>query len=168
MREAQLVVLSGTPAEVEWDFERVSSPLRKLGVPILYLPEAEISTPLARHVLLAVKAPEVLNVTGQALREWCGARTLQAVCVVGRSGDPDTARVSDIPLEIVCRSNGVADTLLEVAAQQDASLLAILAGPGVPDASSGDAAEEPTPVVKPLIARTPLPILVWPVSQDGG
>lgn len=38
VRAADLIIISGAPDGVDWDLEHVTSPLRTLGIPILYLP----------------------------------------------------------------------------------------------------------------------------------
>ena len=155
VREVDLVVVSGIANGTEWDFERVSSPLRTLGVPILYLPDEDIEGSLKEQVLVAVKAPDTFDQAVPRLKEWLGSNQLRAI----RVGPIDVDNVPDSGLEIVSEMGDVAATLLQHAERCGATLVAILADEEASaDHSTG------TPVVKPLIETTDRPVLIWPAG----
>lgn len=160
VRDVEVVVLSGIPNGVTWDFERVSSPLRSLGIPVLYLPRGYSHVPLGEKVLLAVKSIENLERSAPRISEWFRGGALQAVRVGGpgeRSGDGVYAGVR---LETLPAKGDVASTLLEHASRHGITLLTILA--------RGDdrAAEGATglPVVRPIVDGASCPLLIWPHS----
>lgn len=156
VRHVDLVVVSGIPNGTEWDFERVSSPLRTLGIPILYLPDEDIEGSLKDQVLVAVKAPETYDQAVPQLKEWLGSNRLRAI----RVGPSDADSVMDNGLEIVPQVDDVATTLLQHAERCGATLVTILAD----EESSADHSTG-TPVVKPLIETTDRPVLIWPARS---
>jgi hypothetical protein len=150
-----LVVVSGIPNGTEWDFERVSSPLRTLGIPILYLPDEAIEGSLKEQVLVAVKAPETYDQAVPQLKEWLGPNELRAI----RVGPGDVDSIPDNGLEIVSEVEDIATTLLQHAERCGATLVTILA-----DEESNSDDNTGTPVVKPLIETTDRPVLIWPAG----
>ena len=155
VRHVDLVVVSGIPNGTEWDFERVSSPLRTLGIPILYLPDEDIEGSLKERVLVAVKAPETFDQAVPRLKKWLGSNQLSAI----RVGPSDIDDIPDNGLEIVAEVDDVATTLLQHAERCGATLVTILAD----EEADADAATG-TPVVKPLIETTDRPVLIWPAG----
>ncbi len=159
VRRADLVVISGVPNGTEWDFEQVSSPLRRLGVPILFLPDRAFSGSLKANVLVAVKAPQTLERVADRLRDWFGVIRLEAIGVTARrrkNGGP--REYGGVTLEMIPARGDVATALLGHAAKRGATLLAVLAEEAV-------AGSEPAgvgPVLKPLIETADRPILIWP------
>lgn len=158
VRHVDIVVVSGVPNGVDWDFERVSSPLRTLGIPILYLPDSETMVSLSENVLIAVRSPETLATAVPALTEWLGSVAIRAVRVAGTSKSNTAGQSDGVSLETVVEIDDVATTLLQQAEQYGATLLTILAD------ESGADGETPrgVPVVKPLIESTHCPVLIWP------
>jgi hypothetical protein len=155
VRHVDLVVVSGIPNGTEWDFERVSSPLRTLGIPILYLPDEDIEGSLKERVLVAVKAPETFNHAVPRLKEWIGSNQLRAI----RVSPNDVDDILDNGLEVVAQVDDIATTLLEHAERCGATLVTILAD----EEADADVATG-TPVVKPLIETTDRPVLIWPAG----
>jgi hypothetical protein len=158
VRQVDIVVISGARNGVEWDLERVSSPLRSVGIPILYLPESPLHAPLGDRVLVAVKSAETLDRTVSKLREWFGFDELRAVRIADSVADGQRRECSGVQLEIVSDEGDVATTLLHQAERCGATLLTILAD----EEDDFARAAQGFPVVKPLIATTPRPILIWP------
>lgn len=158
VRHVDIVVVSGVPNGVDWDFERVSSPLRTLGIPILYLPDSEMTISLSENVLIAVRSAETLETAVPALKEWFGSVPIRAVRVAQAGQSIGAAQSDGVSLETVVEVDDVATTLLQQAERCGATLLTILA-----DESSADG-ETPrgVPVVKPLIENTHCPVLIWP------
>jgi hypothetical protein len=157
VRHVDIVVVSGIPNGADWDFERVSSPLRTLGIPILYLPDTEITVSLSENVLIAVRSPDTLESAGPALKEWFGPVPISAVRVT-QTGPDSVAQNDGVNLETVVEIDDVATTLLHQAERSGASLLTILADESSAD---GDTARG-VPVVKPLIESAHCPVLIWP------
>lgn len=160
VRQVDIVVIAGTAQDEEWDMERVSSPLRSLGVPILYLPDNQIEGSLAARVLVAVRSPETFERAVKQLVEWFDPAQLKAVRVADEADADICPECSGVKLETVPEEDDVATTLLHQAARCDATLLTILAdedanGPGM---STG------VPVVKPLIEETDRPVMIWPME----
>lgn len=160
VRDVDLVVISGIPNGTDWDFERVSSPLRSLGVPILYLPDHEIDRPLKEQVLVAVKAPETFVGAAPELQQWLGADRLRAVRVVRSDEDGGRKSSDEVNLETVAPRGDVASTVLEKADEYGAGLVTILAD----EDAFGNDSPTGVPVVKPLIELTDRPVLVWPAG----
>lgn len=161
VRRVDVVVISGVPNGTEWDFERVSSPLRRLGVPILFLPDEEFEGSLKENVLVAVKAPETLERAAPRLRDWLGSNRLEAIRVTPRPRKNGGAReCSGVRLEMIPARNDVARTLLRQAEKRGATLVAVLADEG----EVGNEAQSMGPVVKPLIETADRPILIWPAA----
>lgn len=160
VRGVDLVVISGTPSVVDWDLERVTSPLRSLGVPILYLPEHRTPDTLRDRVVLAVKALETLDRAVPRLREFLGATELRSIHIAETPERLDQLERAGVTLEIVPTSDGVAQALLQHVRRRNATLLAILAG----EEAETHAAESGQPVVKPLVEASERPILIWPAE----
>jgi len=159
VRHVDIVIVSGIPNGTEWDFERVSSPLRSLGVPVLFLPDEDIPGSLKDQVLVAVKAPETFDEAVVALKNWLGSDQLRAVRV-GQPAEGSTRVLSDgVSLETVAEVGDVATTLLRQADECGASLLTIIA-----DGEANDDASRGVPVVKPIIETTDRPVLIWPTG----
>ena len=160
IRDVQLVTISAAPHGVGWDIERVSSPLRTLGIPILYLPEAGFTSPIAERVLIAVKARETLEKIGPGLVRLFGGERLSAIRVDTDGGAGEVERIGGIDLEVLPQEASVAATLLRAAAEREATLLGITTG------EDADTQGRPpgTPVVKPIIEATERPVLMWPVD----
>lgn len=158
VRHVDIVVVSGIPNGTEWDFERVSSPLRRLGVPILYLPDEELEGSIRDQVLVAVKTPETFERAVPALLEWLGPHRLDAVRVIQKVENRDPRERSGVRLEEVGRVGDVANTLLRLVDERGAKLVTILADEG------GDDVDERrgVPVVRPLIETAKRPVLIWP------
>jgi len=158
VRAVDIVVISGVPNGTDWDFERVSSPLRVLGIPILFLPEEQLKGKLCDHVLVAIRAPDTLESAVTGLRSWFSTGQLRAVHVsAAREGG--SHECNGVSLEIVGPKGDVASTLLRQAEEWGATLLTILAE-GEPDGGEDGG----IPVVKPLIQDSLWPILVWPAQ----
>lgn len=162
VRDVDIVVISGATQEADWDLERVTSPLRSLGIPILYLPEHALVGSLGDRVLVAIKIPETFERAARGLAEWFGPSQLKAVRVVG-PGEPGChPKCSGVTLETVREEGDVATTILHQAERCDATLLTILA-----DAEAdGQAVDEGVPVVQPLIEMTERPVLIWPAEVE--
>jgi hypothetical protein len=164
VRHVDIVVISGIPNGTEWDFERVSSPLRSLGIPILFLPDEEIEAPLQERVLVGVKAPEMSARAVAGLKDWLRADHLRAIRVARSEGDGGGGggECSGVRIETVSESGDVATTLLQQAESCGATLLTILTE------KEGDAVEtgHGMPVVKPLIETTDRPVLIWPAGSS--
>ncbi len=162
VRHVDIVVISGVPNGTHWDFERVSSPLRVLGIPILFLPDEEIRASLKEQVLVAVKAPEAFQQAVQELKNWLSPSHIRAIRVT-RSNEPgDDGECSGVRLEPVTESVDVVTTVLQQAEEWGATLITILAD----EAAPADDAQRGIPVVKPLIESTDRPILIWPAGGD--
>jgi hypothetical protein len=160
VRRVEIVVISGVPNGTEWDFERVSSPLRRLGIPILFLPDEEIEGSLKERILVAVKAPETLERAVPRLRDWLGSDLLRAIRVTRSKRDGDRKECSGVQLETIQARGDVATTLLQQAQECRATLVTILAEEEAP---AGEA-QSVIPVVKPLIETTDRPVLIWPAA----
>ncbi len=162
VRHVDIVVISGVPNGSNWDFERVSSPLRVLGIPILFLPDEEIRASLKERVLVAVKAPEALQQAVPELKNWLSPSHVRAIRVIRSNADGDAGECSGIMLEPVTEMVNVATTVLQQAEAWGATLITILAD----EAAPVDNAQRGIPVVKPLIESTDRPILIWPAGGD--
>lgn len=158
VRHVDIVVVSGIPNGTDWDFERVSSPLRTLGTPILYLPDEEIEGSLGEKVLVAVRSPDTLETAVPALKEWFGRVPLSAVRVAQTDQNGNVLQNDGVSLETVVEVDDIASTLLRQADECGATLLTILAD----ENSAADDSSRGTPVVKPLIENTNRPVLIWP------
>ncbi len=161
VRSVDLVVICSEPDGSDWDLERVSSPLRLLGIPVLLLPDAELPCSLGERVLVAVRAPESLDAAMSGLGEWFQAERLHAVRVVKHLRAADRRGAGASRLAVVEEHGDVATTLLQTAEQQNATLLAVLAG----EEAKANAGLVGVPVVQPLIEATHLPILIWPIRR---
>jgi hypothetical protein len=159
VRAVDIVVISGVPNGTDWDFERVSSPLRVLGIPILFLPENHVEGRLCDQVLVAIRSPDTLEHAVSGLQGWFGAGRLRAVHV-SPATDTEAARECDgVSLEVVNEEGDVAETLLNQAEKWGATLLTVLA-----EGEANSAEEGGVPVVKPLIQDSARPILLWPAQ----
>ncbi len=158
VRHVDIVVVSGIPNGTDWDFERVSSPLRTLGIPILYLPDEEIETSLSENVLIAVRSPDTLETAVPALKEWFGPVPLSAVRVAETGESGQVLESDGVTLKTVVEVDDIATTLLQQAEEYGATLLTILADENSADGDS----PRGIPVVKPLIENTNRPVLIWP------
>ncbi len=159
VRAVDIVVISGVPNGTDWDFERVSSPLRALGIPILFLPEEHVEGRLCDHVLVATRSPDTLERAVAGLKDWFGAAHLRAVHVSRTRESLPALECGGVSLEIVSDEGDVADTLLRQAEEWGATLVTILA-----EVETDVGAEGGTPVVKPLIQDSMRPILIWPAQ----
>ncbi len=158
VRHVDIVVVSGIPNGTDWDFERVSSPLRTLGIPILYLPDEEFEASLGENVLVAVRSPETLESAVPALKDWFGPIPLSAVRVAQALDSSAVLESDGVSLETVVEVDDIASTLLQQAEECGATLLTILADESSVDGDS----PRGIPVVKPLIESTRRPVLIWP------
>jgi hypothetical protein len=159
VRDADIVVISGTEGE-NWDLERVTSPLRILGIPILYLPETPLEGSIGDLVLVAIKKPETFERAVTELAQWFGSAQLRAVRVAARGAGPRRT-CSGVVLETIGTEGDVATTLMREVQACRATLLTILAD----EDSNEDSPHNGTPVVKPLVEATQLPILIWPAED---
>jgi hypothetical protein len=155
VRGIDIVVISGIPNGTDWDLSRVTSPLRTLGIPILFLPDGHFEASLAECVLVAIKGPEAADYVVAGLKDWLGASDMRAINVVGSKEERSVSECGGIPLETAPLAGDVATTLLQSAEACGASMIAILAGEDAED-------EAGVPVVKPLVDTTGVPVLVWP------
>ncbi|MGD2216224.1 MAG: hypothetical protein PVJ64_05685 [Gemmatimonadales bacterium] len=159
VRAVDIVVISGVPNGTDWDFERVSSPLRVLGIPILFLPEEHVEGRLCDQVLVAIRSPDTLERAVTGLQNWFSAGELRAVHVSPTRVAGAPCECDGVSLEIVDNKGDVAGTLLSQAEEWGATLLTILA-----EAESEGAEGGGVPVVKPLIQDSVRPILIWPAQ----
>ncbi len=164
VRSVDLVVICSEPDGSDWDLERVSSPLRSLGIPVLLLPDAQLHCSLGERVLVAVKAPGSLEAAMSGLGKWFPAERLHAVRVVKHLRAAERRVRGRARLDVVEEEVDVATTLLQMAEQRDATLLAVLAG----EEAKANAGLAGVPVVQPLIEATHLPILIWPIRSRSG
>ncbi len=160
VRAVDIVVISGVPNGTDWDFERVTSPLRSLGIPILYLPEEHVEGALCDQVLVAIKTPESFERAAAGLSDWFGSGQLRAVRVSPSPEAKPHCGCAGVNLEEVKQEGGIANTLLRQAEQWGATLVTILAE------DEGDSrGEDGVPVVKPLIRNSLWPVLLWPARR---
>lgn len=160
VREAEIVVLSGIPNGVTWDFERVSSPLRRLGIPVLFLPRSYSYAPLGERVLLATKSTEGLERFAAEISSWFRGDEINAVRIGGPDEENDDRTVAGVKLTTLATKGDVAGTLMDHASRCRATLLTILAR-AEEDTRKGQAG---SPVVRPIIEGVSCPVLVWPHS----
>ncbi len=159
IRDVELVAISAPPRGTAWDIERVSSPLRTLGIPILYLPERDLEASLRGLVLLAVKVPGTLADVAPKLSGFLGGCPLRGIHVAAANEDRREIEVAGITLDIIPEEGSVATTLFNAAAEREATLLTIMAGE-----RGGRRRTPPAPVVKPLLETTERPLLIWPAD----
>ncbi len=159
VRAVDMVVISGVPNGTDWDFERVSSPLRALGIPILFLPEEHVEGRLCDQVLVAIRSPDTLERAVAGLQDWFGAGRLRAVHVAPNFEAAVQRECNGVGLEVVTNRGDVAGTLLSHAEEWGATLLTILA-----EGEANGVEEGGVPVVKPLIECSAWPILIWPAQ----
>ncbi len=164
VRQVDLVVICSATDGDDWDLERVSSPLRALGIPVLLVPDTELHGSLGERVMVAVKAPETLKLAIPGLGKWFRPERLHAVRVVKRARRGGQRAAGAPRLEVVEEEGDVATTLLHKAEQCQATLLTVLADEEA-RANTGLAG---LPVVQPLIEATHLPILIWPTRRRAG
>lgn len=159
-RRIQLVVLPGDRDET-WieNLERVTSPLRALGVPVLFLPRGIRPSGLLERVCIAVKHPPELDRLAREIRAALGPVPLTALHVPAEEPEPGEPPAVDVGLHTVATDNGVASALLQETSRRKASLLILTAGD--PDPAAGG-----RPVVRPLVAGTDGPVLIWPDAVD--
>ncbi len=164
VRRVDLVVICSVPDGSDWDLDRVSSPLRSLGIPVLLLPDAELHSSLGERVLVAVKAPQSLKTALSGLGRWFPAERLHAVRVVKSARRAHHHSAAAAPLDVVEEVGDVATTLLQKAEQCEATLLTVLAD----EEAKPNSGLTGIPVVQPLIESTQLPILIWPIRSKAG
>ncbi|UCF18211.1 MAG: hypothetical protein JSU87_09615 [Gemmatimonadota bacterium] len=157
VRDADVVVLSGIRNGAEWDFESVSSPLRRLGIPILFLPDQEYAGALGDHVLLAVKSLDSFQEAVPGLQGWLGQSGIRAIRICRPRELVSAAECAGVSLEVLRKEGDVAGIILQQAKEWGATLLTILAKAD-PDSEAGD------PVVKPLLEGALWPVLIWPAQ----
>jgi hypothetical protein len=160
VRRVDIVVIAGATQDEDWDLERFSSPLRRLGVPILYLPERPVEGSLASRVLVAIRAPEAFERTAKQLTDCFGAGGMRAVRVAEEASRDNCPECEGVRLETVAEDYDVATTLLKEARSYGATLLTILADEGEPEEGRTG-----VPVVKPLIDETDRPVMIWPAAE---
>ena len=155
VRRTHIVILSTPPKGKTWDIERVSSPLRNLGIPILYLPEGVPELSLQGKVVVAVKNPDTLSTVGPELKRLLDPRSLEAIQIVGEGEETNGENIGGIPLERVPSNENVADALLKAASRRDPCLLTIMS------AETDDGPGGGIPIVKPVLAGARWPVLMW-------
>lgn len=155
VRRTHLVVLSTPPSGRSWDVDDVSSPLRELGIPILYLPERDEVPSLVGDVVIAVKNPDTLITVGPELGELLGPDRLQAVRVVREPEGEGEKEIAGIRLEPVSSAGEVAETLLGLMSARDAGLLTLMKAE-TPVGSEGESA-----TTKRVLEATEWPVLLW-------
>ncbi|HSG81658.1 MAG TPA: hypothetical protein VLC48_05375 [Gemmatimonadota bacterium] len=160
VRKVDIVVIAGATEDEDWDLERVSSPLRRLGIPILFLPECPVEGALASRVLVAIRAPEAFERAVNQLADCFGAGQLRAVRVAEEASTDSCPECAGVRLETIAEDYDVATTLLKEAEEYGATLLTILA-----DEGEDDGQKTGIPVVKPLIDETDRPVMIWPAAQ---
>jgi hypothetical protein len=158
VRHADIVVISDAREAADWDLERISSPLRSLGIPILYLPECGVTTSLSERVLVAIKSAEAFDRALPGLVEWFGEAKLEGVHVASRANDR-VRKCAGVTLRTIRQTRDVATSLSECAAERGASLVALLAD----DEGVAENAQRGVPVVRPYIEHTDRPVLIWPI-----
>jgi nucleotide-binding universal stress UspA family protein len=156
LRDVHLVVLPGAYEGVIQSLERVTSPLRQLGIPLLVLPAETSDDPLFDRVVLAARSVETVDLLVPDLRSSLGPHALSALHVAA-FGRPTRSRRADVEVEIVPTEGGIADTILRHAARRRATLVVVLAGEGTADPGGTGVS-----VVRPLVADSIRPILIWP------
>lgn len=162
VRKVDIVVISGASAMdasgEDWDFECISSFLRRLGVPILHLPALLSQDELLDLVLVAVKEPGGYASVERELRRCLGAVELAPIHVGGPEKPESRGGQADAYIESVPQRDSVEATLLQVADERGATLLTLL-----------DFETEPKPdgtlIVKPLIESAEQPVLIWPAPK---
>ena len=158
VRHVDIVVISSATEDEDWDLERASSPLRSLGIPILFLPLKPVEGSLGSRVLIGVKGPETFERTVPQLVEWFGPGQLRAIRVAYEQQTNGFPECSGVKLETVLSEDDVATALLEQADNCNATLLTILAE----EEPQGAESQTGVPVVKPLIDDADRPVLIWP------
>lgn len=160
VRRAQLVVLAEEPTDTWLQYlERVSSPLRHLGVPILLLSSRGRPGPLFERIAVAVKSPVTLDRVASDLQTTLDVVSLVAVHVLTEDETAANGEPVGTNLVAVIPANGIASTLLDFATRERATLLVLMAEePDIP------ASEPETPVVRHILLDAHLPILIWPYS----
>lgn len=159
VRDVDIVVISGAVSASDWDLERVSSPLRTLGIPILYLPDGEITGALGERVLVAIKTPETFDRAVTELLDWFRKDRLEAVHVTSRE-ESDLREHAGVPLRGVPADDDVATVLLRCAEERGVTLVTLLAD----DEGVAEDAQLGVPVVRPFIEATERPVLIWPTQ----
>lgn len=155
VRRTHVVILSTPPKGRAWDIERVSSPLRNLGIPILYLPDGPPLPSLQGDVLIAVKNEQTLETIGPELRALLDPRELQAVQIVDEGERAGVVEVGGVRLERIPSRQNVADALLEVASRRLPGLLTIM------NAETDGGPGGGVPILKPVLERAKWPVLIW-------
>lgn len=160
VRDVDLVVISGAEPSAEWDLERVTSPLRSLGIPILYIPDCQLEASLAERVLVAIKTTAAFERVMPRLVHWFGEAHVEAVRVDG--GDTEVAaECAGVALRTVPETEDVATTLALRAEEWSASLVTLVAD----DEGAAERAREGVPVVAPFLDMTDRPVLIWPIAR---
>jgi hypothetical protein len=158
VRHADIVVISDAREAADWDLERISSPLRSLGIPILYLPEHGVTRSLSERVLIAIKSPEAFDLALPGLVEWFGDGKLEGVHVASKA-EARVRKCAGVTLRTIRQTRDVATSLSECAAQRGATLVTLLAD----DEGVAEDTQRGIPVVRPYIERTDRPVLIWPM-----
>lgn len=158
VRHADIVVISDARQGADWDLERISSPLRSLGIPVLYLPEHGVTESLSERVLVAIKSPDAFDRALPGLVEWFGAGRLEGIHVASRA-DARVRECAGVTLRTIPQTRDVATSLSECAAERGATLIALLAD----DEGVAEDGQRGVPVVRPFIERTDRPVLIWPM-----
>ncbi len=158
VRHIDLVVISAHTGDEVWDLERVSSPLRSLKIPILFLPDQPIEGTIGERVLVAIKAPDTFDRVVSQLSDWFSPSRIQAVRVANRA-EAAGPECSGVKLVTVADEGDVASTLLKHLQRSHASLLTLLA-----DEETNETASSPNgiPVVAPILREIERPVLIWP------
>lgn len=165
VRHVDVLVVSGIPDGVNWDFDCITSPMRTVGIPVLYLPDGTLAGySLTDRVLLAIKYLVHFESVKSELGNWLGPAELQGVHI-SDSGGRGESECGEASLQVIPKHKDVATTLLAHAARQDATLITLL--------SYEDEGELREPagrlVVRPLVQATRRPILIWPTQiQETG
>lgn len=159
-RKSELVVL---PPDMDriWieNLERVRSPLRALGVPVLVLPREAPRHSLLEHVCVCIRDLDALEAVVANLQEFLGAVPVKAIHVP-TTEEEAAAEGLEIAVNVVADGDGIGRTLLEEAEREEASLLVLLTGGG----EIVEGSIKGAPVVRPVITGANRPVLVFPSS----
>lgn len=158
VRQADIVVISDAKPRTDWDLERISSPLRSLGIPILYVPERGVTESLGKRVLVAIKSPEAFDQALPGLVEWFGEARLEGIHVASKADDR-VRECAGVTLRTIRQNRDVATSLADCAAEHDATLVTLLAD----DEGVAENAQRGVPVVRPFVQRANRPVLIWPM-----
>lgn len=159
VRNVDIVVISGARPSAGWDLERVSSPLRSLGIPILYLPHSHAGAELSDRVLVAIKTPEAFERVVPGLVEWFDSDRLEAVRVASQE-EAETRECSGVSLRTIREVDNVATSLARCASERGVTLVALVAD----DTGAVEDKQRGIPVVAPFIEMADWPVLIWPTN----